>query len=141
MAKHEAPPSLHDLMAHVGLLLLRWGILEDEVRRAIRRLSGKADAVDADFVRWAHLQSEADPTTQPRVRAIVAALEPVRGIRNLVAHGMIGASADGSKHPEPTLRCVSREGETKHVTLSQIKRAIGEVDALRADVLAFDRHG
>lgn len=127
MADPGARPGLDGLMAKLGYLLLHWGMLEDRLRRAIIRLHGDPERVSLDY--WAHLQVNADFELKPRVEAIEAALEPVRRLRNLVAHGLTGASADAAKHPEPVLFCTSKEGEHSLVPLSALEAAIRVLEA------------
>ena len=119
-------------MASVGFLLLRWGNLEEAVRNSIQRLAKEEDgSATADFPRWARLQIEARPYAEHQVRQIEAALEPLRRLRNLIAHGMVGASADYERYAEPTLRCVDRDDNLRLVTHSEIQRAIRALEGLR----------
>jgi len=134
----EQRPDFQDLMASVGFLLLQWGELEDVVARAIVRLSGgDGGPATANFKRWADLQIEAHPDTINDVNEIGAVLDPVRQLRNLVAHGIIGASADYDRYSEPTLRCVDFDGRQQDLGLSKIQHAIREIERQKPRIDRF----
>lgn len=138
----QARPGFIDLMASVGFLLLRWGMLEEVVRASIQRLASmESRPAIADFSLWAELQREARPYAEDQVRQIESALDPLRQLRNLIAHGMIGASADYEKHSEPTLRCVDRDDNLHFITLSEIQRAIRTLEGLCPRIEALGSAG
>lgn len=97
-------PTIEELMARVGFLLLHWGWLENDVRDSGRRVASLADEHELAFA---------------------------REIRNSLAHGLYGASADPNRWPEPFLMCRSAEGEERRVSFSDLKVAIDAISAYR----------
>lgn len=101
MAPDTATP-MNDLMARVGYLFLHWGFLENRLRSKNGDLSSLR--------------------TRPDV-------QEARRIRNLIAHGIINASAEGSS---PSLLCKSNSGaKDERVTYEQLGGAIGALERAR----------
>lgn len=99
--------SLVPLMARVGFLFLQWGMLEHAVRE-----SG-VDPEKGDT--W---QSRPD-------------LQEARALRNLIAHGIICASADPDIALEPHIVCASRDGAERCITFSELDDAIRVIERER----------
>lgn len=97
-------PSMDELMARVGFLLLHWGWLENDLR------SMGHDAPSAH------------------------APDSARRVRNLVVHGMFEASADQLRAPEPFLTCRASDGEEERVTYSDLLAAIEEIERHRVNL-------
>jgi len=93
-------------MARVGYLFLQWGFLENDLR--VRR--GDVSALK----------------TRPD-------LQEAKRIRNLIAHGIIQATA----YPEETahLSCRSDDGIEVRVTLSELVAAIVALERARIEIL------
>lgn len=121
-------PGLVDLMASVGFLLLRWGVLEQGLHRTVQALGGnpQGELFGEVLSLWRDLQRD----DLDRVRRIEMELKPVQKLRNLVAHGINGASADYAKHSEPVLFCISKDGDKVRVALSELQGAIRTLERL-----------
>lgn len=113
MSEQTEFPTMEELMARVGYLLLHWGWLENDVREAGKRVSSLSDDPDLAFA---------------------------RDIRNLISHGMYGASADAIRWSEPYLMCRSAEGEEVKVTFSDMGAAMDVINAHR-NVVRRSRDG
>lgn len=94
---------MNDLMAQVGYLFLRWGLLETEVKR----LRGDLSWMD----------------TLPGV-------PEARRIRNLIAHGIVAASAMGDRMSY-RLSCRAQDGSTKQISLGELEAAIEALERAR----------
>lgn len=74
-----------------------------------------------------------------RVEQIEAALDPVRDLRNLVAHGMRRAVTRAGGAGEAVLVCVDRDGARRHVTAAMIDDAIATIERWRRRIADFPR--
>lgn len=108
MTEKVLPPTMNDLMARVGYLLLYWGFLEAAL--AHRNLTELAADHRLEFDR-------------------------LRALRNLVAHGIVRASANPAS-PSPFIICASadRTDETT-IEYAELVKAADAIDRLRLDLL------
>lgn len=97
---------MKDLMAEVGLLFLRWGFLENELRDRHGELSWLA--------------------THPELQ------EP-RRIRNLIAHGIMRASVDPSE--ASYLLCRGSDESETRITFDDLSAATTILERVRVEAL------
>jgi hypothetical protein len=108
MSEKAPSPTMHDLMARVGYLLLYWGFLEAAL--AGRNL----------------VELTADHRRE---------FDRLRALRNLVAHGIVRASADPRSPPTFIVCvCADRTHETT-VEYSELVEAADAIDRLRHALL------
>ncbi len=101
---------MNDLMARVGYLFLRWGLLETEVKR----LRGDLSSMD-------------------ELRGVPEA----RRIRNSIAHGIVAATAEPSvDRLAYRLSCKSQSGATEEqISLAELEVAIDALEQARIALL------
>ena len=104
MSNSSTYPSMSDLMARVGVLLLQWGFLENAIRGDKHERKGQDD---------------------------LAELDDVRRIRNLVAHSMSRACADSEKAEEPFVSCLQQDGTERRISYSELGSAVATLEKLR----------
>jgi hypothetical protein len=92
-------------MTGVGYLMLQWGMFEAD----LRKVGKSAREAEADY----------------------PDLQRARELRNLVAHGINSATADPLKTDEPHLVCTDQQGCERHVTLSDLERAVCAIEGNR----------
>ena len=108
MSESSVYPSMNDLMARVGYLLMHWGFLENAMRNIKQEI--------------------ADPGGSSE-------LDEVRRVRNFVAHGICRACADPKAADEPFVSCVARDGTVIDISYGALGEAIAAIEKCRAQYL------
>jgi hypothetical protein len=107
----ELPASVKDLLSHVGLLLLRWGHIEHQMRSVVSRaksLTAASRQGQALVEAWsdvARTRAAGDERRLAEVARAAAELEALRPLRNLICHGMQSVSSVEFAGRPPGLHC------------------------------------
>jgi hypothetical protein len=106
MGNANTQPTYSELMANVGLLLVRWGFLENAMRQSNKPVS--------------------DLSRNPE-------LLEARRIRNLIAHGICGAHADPTALAEPSVSCVAQDGTIVEISYRSLAEATAALERYRIE--------
>ena len=131
--------SFKDLMSLVGEFLFRWSAMEHSLSLAI--LAAENENADLSKVRgtlkerlgrWRSLNL--DGNDDRLIGDIVAQVEELRDIRNLIVHGLAGGNSAPDDGSQPHIRCLvggwqEPTGELQKITTSELKHYIEAVDA------------
>lgn len=128
-------PDLHDLMATVGEVLLRWGFLENAMRERLAALSeGEAGNTKVPLLtRWKAAERTEAPA-DPHFTQLVEDIRAAAVIRNSLAHGLSSASADPRGSEEPTVTCRNRDGKLISYSISDLEKAKRKIHDVRMRV-------
>jgi hypothetical protein len=116
-------PTMHDLMATVGEVLLLWGFLETAVRKrlaVIHAAETKTPTKVSMLTQWR--KTEADGGDR-HLAQLFADIEEVATLRNYLAHGLSSASANPWCSEEAAVVCVTSDGTRRTVTISEMQHA------------------
>lgn len=129
----EIRPSMRDLLAAVGEVLLMWGFLEQEMERSLSSASGRKSSADLRPIlsRWRRDVVRRIPIVTRK--ALLADVKDVASVRNLIAHGLRSASASVSGE-EAKIVCRALDGEKHTITLSKLLETEGRIHSLRERV-------
>ena len=114
------------LKAAVGDVLVQWGMFEDCVR-TIHADDGKGLA----FVsQWERVVADASV-----VAALKSELVNASSVRNLLAHGIVGATV-GESSDESFVTCRDRAGERHQLTHTTLVETARTIDRLRRQIVS-----
>ncbi|SDB00122.1 hypothetical protein SAMN02927914_06887 [Mesorhizobium qingshengii] len=116
-------PTMRDLMATVGELLLLWGFLETAIRKClavIHTAEGKPPTKAPVLTQWRH--AEADGGDR-RLEQLFADIEEVATLRNCLAHGLSSVSANPWRGEEAAVVCVMHDGSRRCFTIGEMQEA------------------
>jgi hypothetical protein len=114
----ELPASVKDLLSHVGLLLLKWGNVEHEMRSVVSRaksLTAASRQGQALVEAWSDVARTHAAGDNGRLLAVARAaeeLEALRPLRNLICHGIQSVSSEPFAGRPPGLHCWLENEET-----------------------------
>ncbi len=132
-------PTLNDLLAQVGLLLLRWGQVEQRMRGVVGTAKGltaasrQGQALTQAWGAVALAAAAGAPRRAGEIARVVETLEAVRPLRNLVCHGLLAASAEPFGGRPPGLHCWLEDEETV-VSWEDLEAAIRRLEGLAQSI-------
>jgi hypothetical protein len=129
-------PTMRDLMATVGEVLLMWGFLEAAMRErlASRPASAEPDAKISTFARWRTAEEQAKGDSDPALINLIAEIKEVAQIRHCLAHGLSSASADPRSDKQAEVGCVMLDGTRRRFTITEMQEAKDQLHALTSRV-------
>lgn len=116
-------PSLDQVLAAIGGLMLRWGFLETELLARLDAAGATPLPARSPLQRW----RQAGDRLPERLAALTPEIDRAARLRHLIAHGLIGAQS----HPTPEVRCRSLDGASVVMPLADLVEAAEEIDRLR----------
>ena len=123
-------PSLDQVLAAIGGLMLRWGFLETELLARLDAAGAPPLPARSPLQRW-HQAGDRLPEC---LTALTPEIERVAQTRNLIAHGLAGAQS----HPSPEVRCRNQAGASVVMTLVELVEAAEAIDRLRLAIRRAD---
>lgn len=144
MSTEEAlAPNMRDLLAAVGEVLLKWGFLEHDMekwlrreRRAVERMLSADRTPIIKLWRDTVRLSAADATGTRS--ALLADVEEVASVRNSLAHGLWSASANPWNGSQAEVVCRGRDGTYRSITFSELLETERRLHSLRERVRILD---
>ena len=128
-------PTLKDLLAQVGLLLLKWGRVEGRMRGVVGAAKGltAASRQGQELVKvWGKVAlagAAGDARRRDEVSHVMQELEDLRPLRNLVCHGMRSASSEPFGGRPAGLHCWLND-EEEVVSWSDLDDAIRRLEGV-----------
>jgi hypothetical protein len=108
-----------DILAVVGAIMLRWGLLETAM---LERL-GERRATPGLFARW---RSACGPSAET-----VREIERLAAIRHLLAHGLCGVEGRAAGAGTASVLCRREDGSTSTISLVALRATAQDLDLLR----------
>lgn len=145
-----------DLMTAIGYLMFQWSLVEEELQQQINQLRREGGdnlhmpnrlraTINERLGEWRALLGTRRRGGMAHAKASEALAERIRaagGLRNLVGHGFVTASAEAA---EPWLSCINKgtgysASSERRISLSGINEMIDEMGRCRAELRRFGSH-
>ncbi|MBW0159488.1 hypothetical protein [Sedimentimonas flavescens] len=141
------PISIEEMKASVGSILFLWSSVERELAKRIIELGGGALRSDAHTIsqkitRWESLQTDAcaaRPEHQALLRDVRGRLTMSLDIRNRIAHGLIGITADPFGDQGDAHLMTELNGETRKHTHSDLEHVMRVLAHMVSAISALSR--
>lgn len=135
-------PDMRDLLAAVGEVLLTWGYLEHEMEQWIATICGSQvlrAATRAPIISlWRDAVARLAINDTDIWAELLADVEVVASVRNLLAHGLSAASVDLRDSKEAHVVCRARDGTRRSIALSELLETERQLHSLRRRVRELD---
>jgi hypothetical protein len=130
--KQTEPVSFLEMKASVGSILFLWSSIERELAKRIEYLDdgstkNGAHSVTQKIIRWEGLQSAAcaeRPEHQALLREVRERLTQALEIRNRIAHGLIGITADPFGHHGDARLETELNGEKRSLPHAELEHSM-----------------
>lgn len=126
MTVEPTHPTLHDLAAEIGQVLICWSFLENEMRKQLVEAETTADIARGPII--SHWRAHLRRFTRGDYKDPISAVDRIAVGRNLLAHGIQSVNADPWIESSATVTRSAPGGSSHQLTIHAIRRLAEEID-------------